>query len=475
VILPYTHEDLVARRWPILTIALIVVNLFALVLLEAASSAHQEQVVAVGEDAVRYFADRPYLEVCPPLARVHVLPRLDPEDRPPPPRGLSPAALADEQRELDALCTRFADAMASMPTHRYGYVPAEDNALGLLTYSFLHGGWVHLISNLWFLWLCGCNLEDRWGRAVFLLFYVSAGVVSGLAQKVATPDSTIPVIGASGAIAGAMGAFLVAFAKTRIKFLYMLFIRFGTFTAPAYVMLPLWLLSEIVWGLAGDRGVAHWVHVGGFVYGTCFALALRTTGIERRLDAAVEKSITVAQDPRIVLAGERIDAGAPYEAIRLLEQVAAEKPKSIDALLELLRAAKAAGDQARELSTYARLIDVYLEIGSPETAIDLYFEMKKLGLHERLVRGCALRVAEQLAARGQLEPSLAAYAAACPDGLVDVVAGRAAIARAAVAARLGRSEAARAILTEARASPFSNASTNTVIDAELARLERAPW
>ena len=155
---------------------------------------------------------------------------------------------------------------------------------------------------MWFLWLCGVNLEDRWGRWLFLPFYLCAGVAGALLHRALAPDAFVPVIGASGAIAGAMGAFLVTMARTRISFAYVLLISFrpraGTFQSPAYVMLPLWLGSELLgaWLKPGD-GTAHWAHVGGFAFGAAVAAVLKLScrTQARRPD---ERQVTTAQDPR---------------------------------------------------------------------------------------------------------------------------------------------------------------------------------
>ena len=258
-------------------------------------------------------------------------------------------------------------------------------------------GWLHLLSNLWFLWLCGTNLEDRWGRAVYLPFYLSAGVVAALAQKAFAVDSMTPIVGASGAIAGAMGAFLVMFARTRIKFAYaFFFVRWGTFSAPAAVMLPLWLATEVFSGTMQESGVAHWAHVGGFLYGAAFALAMKLTGFDAKLDASIEETITSTQDPRILRAGELIDAKAVDQAMTLLYAVAREQPRNIDAQLELLRAAKAAGYRDRERDAYSKLVDLYFASGSPDAAVDIFGEMLALDLHREVPRGLMLRVAETL-------------------------------------------------------------------------------
>ena len=146
----------------------------------------------------------------------------------------------------------------------------------LITYQFLHGGFLHLFGNLFFLFLAGPFIEDVWGRPVFAAFYLTAGALSALMFALRYPELDEPLIGASGAVAGVMGAFLVRYWKTRIRFLYF-FIPFrpGTFTAPAWLMLPLWFARELVfaqaWDVAspgtGGGGVAHWAHVWGFAFG----------------------------------------------------------------------------------------------------------------------------------------------------------------------------------------------------------------
>jgi len=114
---------------------------------------------------------------------------------------------------------------------------------------------MHLLFNMWFLWLVGCNVEDAWGRLLFPAFYLSGGAIAGLVHAGMMGSSSLTLIGASGAVAAAMGAFLVGFARTKIRFFGLLLIRPMTFAAPAYVMLPLWVTGEFVSGVA-DSGRA---------------------------------------------------------------------------------------------------------------------------------------------------------------------------------------------------------------------------
>jgi membrane associated rhomboid family serine protease len=138
----------------------------------------------------------------------------------------------------------------------------------IFTSMFLHGSWMHIIGNLWFLWLFGNNVEDSMGRGRFLLFYLLCGVLAAAAQVLAQPDSDVPMVGASGAISGVMGAYIVLYPRVRVYTLVPIFIIFTTIALPAWVMLGYWMLLQVFGGLSGqEAGVAFWAHIGGFVAG----------------------------------------------------------------------------------------------------------------------------------------------------------------------------------------------------------------
>jgi len=180
-------------------------------------------------------------------------------------------------------------------TLTYGLVPARlsfaDPAgwLRLGTSIFLHGGWFHLISNMWTLFIFGDNVEDRIGHGRFLAFYLASGVVAGLAHVALTPGSTLPTIGASGAIAGVLGAYFVLFPSARVLTVVPLIFLPWLIEIPAFIYLGVWILSQLSSGLlslgaAGDfGGIAWWAHIGGFVFG---ALAVRLVAPRRRPAAA---------------------------------------------------------------------------------------------------------------------------------------------------------------------------------------------
>jgi rhomboid family protein len=141
----------------------------------------------------------------------------------------------------------------------------------LITSMFLHGSWMHLIGNMWFLWLFGNNVEDSMGRLRFAIFYLLCGLAAALAQVATNPASAIPMVGASGAISGVMGGYLVLYPQVRVFCLVVLGFFVTSVALPAWMMLIYWFLIQFVSGLAafgGDvGGVAFWAHTGGFVVG----------------------------------------------------------------------------------------------------------------------------------------------------------------------------------------------------------------
>ena len=185
----------------------------------------------------------------------------------------------------------FLPARLSLALH--GSAGAGLPAVGLTVLSsmFLHGGWAHLIGNMWYLWIFGDNVEDRLGHARYLVFYLAAGIVAALVQYATSPDSSLPTVGASGAIAGVLGAYAVAFPRARVITLVPLIIFFQVLPLPALLVLGLWFVYQFLFGTlsltsTATGGVAFWAHIGGFAFG---ALAMLIAGRPRpRSRAAVE-------------------------------------------------------------------------------------------------------------------------------------------------------------------------------------------
>lgn len=164
----------------------------------------------------------------------------------------------------------------ALTAHRYSLAEAF---IPLFTCMFLHGGFLHILGNMWFLWIFGGAVEDRLGAFPYLLFYLVCGIGSGIAQAAFSWGSTVPAIGASGAISGILGAYVVYFPASRIFTLVPLFLFFFTVQVPALVFIGLWFAVQFLSGLsainaphaASMGGVAWWAHVGGFVLGVLLA------------------------------------------------------------------------------------------------------------------------------------------------------------------------------------------------------------
>jgi membrane associated rhomboid family serine protease len=172
---------------------------------------------------------------------------------------------------------RFMMALGMVPARLQLALTSPSVSLGdalfpLFSSMFVHGGWLHLIGNMWFLWVFGDNIEDRLGHFRFLLFYLAAGIGSGLIHTFFNWSSTLPAVGASGAISGVLGAYFVLFPRTRVLTLVPLLFFFFTVRLPAAVVLGFWFVLQFLSGLTalGSRsagGVAWWAHIGGFVLG----------------------------------------------------------------------------------------------------------------------------------------------------------------------------------------------------------------
>lgn len=140
-----------------------------------------------------------------------------------------------------------------------------------LTSMFMHGGWFHLIGNLWFMWVFGDNVEDAMGTLRFILFYLICGLVAATAQVLTDPASAIPMVGASGAIGGVMGGYVLLYPRAHIHTLVFLGFFITTVSVPAFVMLGYWFLLQLIGGLPAlgttEGGIAFWAHIGGFLAG----------------------------------------------------------------------------------------------------------------------------------------------------------------------------------------------------------------
>lgn len=169
----------------------------------------------------------------------------------------------------------------------------------VLTSMFMHGGWMHLAGNMLYLWIFGDNVEASLGRARYLAFYLLCGAAAALAQGLAAPGSAVPMVGASGAISGVLGAYLVLHPRANIKVLVLLIVFVTVINVPAFIVLGFWIVGQLVSSAAADAGqpgVAFIAHIGGFAAGAVLVFFFKKRGV-RAFDAPHSRSFAVEQRP----------------------------------------------------------------------------------------------------------------------------------------------------------------------------------
>ena len=300
----------------------------------------------------------------------------------------------------------------------WGLIPTELSALTSISHIFVHGGWLHLVGNFLMLYLAGPPIEDRFGRPLFAAFYAVAGVFAGLFYCVLSAESTLPLVGASGAIAAVMGACLVRFGRAKIRFYYAFFtlrVHHGTFWAPTWMMLPVWfgiqLLEAGLTESAGEAsGIAYWAHIGGFGFGVSFALAMRTWNVEERfIHSAIERKITVVTNPLIDEAMQARKTGDVEGAYLLLHEAAGEHPEDpeiICALWEVTCELQRPGDAAPAMQ---QLVHSTLSAGAGEQAARYWLEIVDRAPDSRAEPGVLVRlvpVLEAMEKRSAIECAL---------------------------------------------------------------------
>ena len=170
--------------------------------------------------------------------------------------------------------------------YSFGFVPNEFNPFKIITSMFIHGGFGHIIGNMWFLHIFGDNIESLLGHVKYFLFYLACGMGAALTQFLTEPASTTPMVGASGAIAGVLGAYMIRFPKAKVHIFAIIIIFITTFVVPAQIVLGLWFLMQLSGGLGSlgvdtTGGVAWFAHIGGFIIGVTSLKYFQSFRIER--------------------------------------------------------------------------------------------------------------------------------------------------------------------------------------------------
>ena len=389
MLIPIKHENMEARRWPIVTLALIAIN--TIVFLFTTMSMHDEapQLGEVKSDILILAALHPELKMQPEAQQlVEGFKKSHPaawaQVQNPYRDVISPydakiKLIENPQKlqdEMDSLTARYAKLASASIIEQYAFVPAHPSPLSYLTANFLHGGWMHLIGNMWFLWLAGFVLEDVWGRWLYTAFYLIAGAAALQFHAWLNSGSITPTLGASGAVAALMGAFLVRFPKMKIEMAWLFMFRLRRFQAPAYCLLPLWLLAEVFYGslFASRSGVAHWAHVGGFLFGAIAALGLQHSGLEHKANKAIEEKVAWSSDAEIEKANLMMEQGQLTDAQALLTSYLSKNPNSLDAWSLLRQLYTRQSDTKSYLEATVKTCGLHLKAHQIEAAFQDYAE-----------------------------------------------------------------------------------------------------
>jgi membrane associated rhomboid family serine protease len=382
------------------------------------------------EEAEGFWRDHAYLEVDPqirtrvgydasPKQRSQYLTLMETESLDHAPDD--PDVWEAQQAELDLL-TDYALgralspelAEADNPYRDWGLIPADIALTTLVTYMFMHAGWLHLLSNLFMLFLAGPPVEDRLGRPLFAAFYLGAGIFAALFWAMFVHDKNIPLVGASGAIAGVLGAFFIRFWSSDIRFAYFFLLGFrpifGTFSAKAWLILPLWLLNELFQGwlahsLGASDGVAYWAHAGGFLFGAGMVLAIRIAGIEEKfIDKAIESKVTVAgANPIVEQALALREQGDHSGALAMLQEAWRADRADPDIALSLWDTAQAVDQPEAGAEAMAALVRLSLADGNAPLAIRHWMDLTRILPTALVDPGSLVRLVPVLQADGDTE------------------------------------------------------------------------
>jgi len=385
IVLPIGHEDQRVQRWPVVTIGLIVLNLALLIYSQAAMKQQARVIRQRWQEFARYYMENVELDLPQKLKDMLPKDKLNQIDFS---RSLggtlrsTPEELETSQKHLNQLFDRVLEATQASVFYRYGYIPDKGGVLQMVTYAFLHGGFWHFFGNMLILWLVAPNIEDTMGRILFPLFYLVSAVFAAMGHAIFHSASQVPLIGASGAVAAMMGAFLIKMTRTRIRFFYVVFFFFfkaGTFSLPAYIVLPIWLGIQVLQGLISISvkivSVAFWAHVAGFLFGLFMSLILKHSKVEEKyIEKSLEKKVGLFKQ-EYLRALELIDTGQSTQALPVLQRLMKEQRGDPIVGAELAKIYLARGDTAKAQMYANTAYAAFLSRDMPDSVVELYENM----------------------------------------------------------------------------------------------------
>lgn len=386
LLIPIGQEQSTVRRMPWVSYGIIALNFLVFVLAPLLATDRKAEIQEHGQGVLEYLANHPYLAVPPQLAPLlddELLSDLEQAKAKYEQDGEVPgeAILELEQTQLERLTRDLLEVLRSGPIYELGFKPGDPRVVTLLTSMFMHAGWWHILGNMLFFFITGPFIEDLFGRAVFPILYLLSGLAATAAFAAHFPDSMIPLVGASGAIAGIMGAFLIRLGTARIRFL---FLPLGLplvripLLLPAFVVLPLWFGEQLWYAQNANQGsgVAWWAHVGGFLFGAVVAIVIKLTGAEERwIHGAIERQISIEQHPGLERAIDARAGGQVALAEQEIRAVLTAEPSNIDAWTEAYEIALARHDGPEAGARAGRLLDLLAKANEQGLAMDLIREV----------------------------------------------------------------------------------------------------
>ncbi len=384
MLIPIGQENDTVRRVPWVTIVIMGLCVIIHIFNAGAISEFEERLFGIYSEIYDYYTAHPYLQLNEELKKTfninetveEILKTMGGDKYSP---GLDESQKEEEQDHLDKLVEELKSTKERLPFYKYGLVPNKKTVVGLIGHMFLHAGWLHLLGNLFYLYLMGPFIEDVWGKPAYAVFYLVVGMLAAFVFTLHYPNSDVPMIGASGAISGVMGGFMIRYWHARIRYFYMFSILVrGTFSAPAWVMLPLGFIMDLISASlmdsiapGGGGGVAHWVHVWGFVFGAAGGLAIKFLKIEQKFVAPKVEAQTTYVNKSFVLYEEamQVQAGGDKEkAYALLMDAAKEDSSNQDVIEALWNIAPEIGKTGEVAPLLTRLIEREIQQGRVEAA-----------------------------------------------------------------------------------------------------------
>ncbi|HYM59488.1 MAG TPA: rhomboid family intramembrane serine protease [Thermoanaerobaculia bacterium] len=385
LLLPIGCDRAVIQRHAWISYGIIALNVIVfLTVCLGSDPAAESDLITKWQSTIAYMQDRAYLRA--PATIVTLLPKKL-ADRPVDTRtGIPDWRIAAEQETLDSMAEEVRTLYDDAPRVRWSFIPALGSFSTLLTSIFVHAGLLHLLGNMFFFFATAPVVEDAFGRPLFVALYLIGGILATLSYAVRHADSVIPLMGASGAIAAVMGAFLVRFLMSRIEliwipiiFLWRLHVRFFV---PAFVILPLWLLLQFAaFPFEGESGgVAVTAHIAGFVFGVVFALVVRIARIEEKLEhPAVDKQTSSLGEPRLAAARAARADGDKAGARSAVSDLLRKQPANTEALRLAVDLAFEERDDRALDSLASRLLGRLIDEKQEEEAKNLIHDLAGVG------------------------------------------------------------------------------------------------